>query len=112
VTSNIVQQLIETRIEHPVEDVQQWVDQLTTLGDEIVHTRNVDPQLLTDREAEVLVRYYGVGQKRSEVAEAMGVSPNRVDNLRYAAEDDLLAAEKTVDILYRLRNDVRPTHSN
>ena len=107
-TSNIIQTLIGTRVEHPIEDVEGWVDRLTTLGGELEHTRDVDPSLLTENEAEVIVRYYGTHQTRQDIATAMGLSPNRIDRLRYAAEEDLLAAEATLGIIDELRSQVRP----
>jgi len=106
--SNIIQTLIDTRVEHPIEDVEEWVERLTTLGDELEHTRDVDPSLLTENEAEVLVRYYGTHQTRQEVATAMDLSPNRIDRLRHAAEEDLLAAEATLAVISDLRGQVQP----
>ena len=106
--SNIIQTLIDTRVENPIEDVEEWVERLTALGDELEHTRDVDPPLLTENEAEVIVRYYGTHQTRQDVADAMGLSPNRIDRLRHAAEEDLLAAEATVGILDDLRQQVKP----
>jgi len=106
--SNIVQTLIHTRIEDPIEDVEVWVDRLTTLIDELEHTRDVEPTLLTANEAEVLVRYYGTQQSRQTIADAMDLSPNRIDRLRHAAEEDLLAAEATLAVVERLRTTVRP----
>ena len=105
--ANIIQTLIETSIERPVEDVDVWVDRLTGLADEIDHTRDVSPRLLTENEAEVLVRYYGTHQTRQDVADTMGLSPNRIDRLRHAAEEDVLAAEATLDIFGDLRDGVR-----
>jgi hypothetical protein len=106
--SNIIQTLNDTRVENPIEDVGEWVDRLTALGDELEHTRDVDPTLLTENEAEVIVRYYGIDQARRNVADAMALSPNRIDRLRHAAEEDLLAAEATVGILDDLRQQVQP----
>lgn len=111
-TSNIIQTLINTRIEHEVEEIEPWVARLTTLSEETDDTRKVDPSLLTSNEAEVLVRYYGTQQTRQEVADAMDLSPNRIDNLRYAAEEDLLAAETTLAIIRGMRTDVRPDLSD
>lgn len=107
-TSNIIQTLIDTRVEHPIEDVEAWVDRLTTLGDSVEHTRDVDPSLLTANEAEVIVRYYGTHQGRQEIADAMDLSPNRIDRLRHAAEEDLLAAEATLGVVSDLRQQIRP----
>lgn len=106
--SNIIQTLIDTRVEHPIKDVEGWVERLTALGDELEHTRDVDPSLLTENEAEVLVRYYGTHQTRQEVADAMELSPNRIDRLRHAAEEDLLAAEATLAVISDLRAQVQP----
>jgi len=39
---------------------------------------------------------------------AMALSPNRIDRLRHAAEEDLLAAEATLGILSDVRQQVRP----
>jgi len=107
-TSNIIQTLIDTRVENPIKNVGGWVERLTALGEELEHTRDVDPTLLTENEAEVIVRYYGTSQTRQEVADAMGLSPNRIDRLRHAAEEDLLAAEATLGILNDLRQHVQP----
>ena len=107
-TANIIQTLIDTRVENPIEDIGQWVDRLTALGDELEHTRDVDPSLLTENEAEVIVRYYGTHQTRQDVADAMGLSPNRIDRLRHAAEEDLLAAEATLDLISDLRQQAKP----
>jgi len=106
--SNVIQTLIETRIETPIEDVGGWVDRLTALGDELEHTRDVDPTLLTENEAEVIVRYYAADQRRQQVAEAMDLSPNRIDRLRHAAEEDLLAAEATLGVVSDARKQVQP----
>ena len=38
----------------------------------------------------------------------MDLSPNRIDRLRHAAEEDLLAAEATLGILDDLRQHVQP----
>ena len=110
--SNIIQTFIDTRVENPIEDVGEWVDRLTALGDGLEHTRDVDPALLTENEAEVIVRYYGTHQTRQDVADAMGLSPNRIDRLRHAAEEDLLAAEATVAILTDLRQQAKPDPSD
>jgi DNA-directed RNA polymerase sigma subunit (sigma70/sigma32) len=112
--SNIIQTLIDTRVENPIEDVSGWVEHLIALGDGLEHTRDVDPALLTENEAEVIVRYYGTHQTRREVANAMELSPNRIDRLRHAAEEDLLAAEATLGILNDLRQHVQsdPYESN
>ena len=107
-TSNIIQTLIDTRIENPIKDVERWVERLTALGEKLEHTRDVDPSLLTKNEAEVIVRYYGTHQTRQEVANTMDLSPNRIDRLRHAAEEDLLAAEATLGILNDLRQQVQP----
>jgi DNA-directed RNA polymerase sigma subunit (sigma70/sigma32) len=101
--ANIIQTLIDTRVENPIEDVEGWAERLIALGDGLEHTRDVDPTLLTENEAEVIVRYYGTHQTRREVADAMNLSPNRIDRLRHAAEEDLLAAEATLGILNGLR---------
>jgi len=106
--SNIIQTLIGTRVENPIEDVEKWGDRLTALGDGLEHSRDVDPSLLTENEAEVIVRYYGTHQTRQEVADAMDLSPNRIDRLRHAAEEDLLAAEATLGILNDVRQHVQP----
>jgi len=106
--SNIIQTLINTRVENSAEDVGEWVDRLTDLGDEIKYDRGADPSLLTQNEAEVLVRYYGTQQPRREIADAMNISPNRIDNLRRAAEGNLLAAEATLAVVSELRKQVRP----
>jgi len=106
--SNIVQTLIDTRIENPIEDVGEWVERLVALGDELEHTRDVDPTLLTENEAEVIVRYYATNQTRREIAEAMDLSPNRIDRLRHAAEEDLLAAEATLGVISDLRRQIQP----
>lgn len=106
--SNIIQTLINTRVENSVKDVEQWVDRLTALGNEIEHTRDVEPTLLTANEAEVIVRYYGTNQRRQDVADAMGLSANRIDRLRHAAEEDLLAAEATLAVVSDLRAQVQP----
>jgi DNA-directed RNA polymerase sigma subunit (sigma70/sigma32) len=112
--SNIIQTLIDTRVESPIEDVGEWAERLIALGNGLEHTRDVDPNLLTENEAEVIVRYYGTHQTRREVANAMGLSPNRIDRLRHAAEEDLLAAEATLDILDDLRQHLQtgPYESN
>jgi len=104
----VYQTLINTRVENPIKDVEKWVNRLTALGDGLEHTRDVDPSLLTENEAEVIVRYYGTHQTRQDVAEAMALSPNRIDRLRHAAEEDLLAAEATVGVISELRQQVRP----
>lgn len=106
--SNVVQTLISTRVEHPIEHIEAWVERLTTLAEELEHTRNVEPSLLTDTEAEVIVRYYGTHQTRQEVADVMGLSPNRIDRLRHAAEEDLLAAEATLAVISDLRKQGQP----
>lgn len=106
--SNVVQTLINTRVEHPIEDIEAWVERLTALGEELEHTRDVEPSLLTENEAEVLIRYYGTHQARQEVADAMELSPNRIDRLRHAAEEDLLAAEATLGVISDLRGEVQP----
>lgn len=106
--TNIIQTLIETRAEHPIEDIEGWVERFTTLADEVEHTRSVEPSLLTENEAEVLVRYYGTHQTRQEIADAMELSPNRIDRLRHAAEEDLLAAEATLSTISNLRTVVQP----
>jgi len=106
--SNIIQTLIDTRVENSIEDVKGWVGRFTALGDELEHTRDVDPSLLTKNEAEVIVRYYGTRQTRQEVANAMELSPNRIDRLRHAAEEDLLAAEATVGVISDLRQHIQP----
>lgn len=106
---NVVQRLLGTHVETPVTDVGTWVGRLTDLAGEVEHTRgSADPSLLTEREAEVAVRYYLADQGRSDVADAMDLSPNRVDNLRYAAEDKLLAAEATLRVVGEARDAVRP----
>lgn len=107
-TSNIIQTLHDTRIENPIEDVDRWVESLMTLSEELEHTRDVDPSLLTENEAEVIARYYGTSQTRQEVADAMGLSPNRIDRLRHAAQEDLLAAEVTLAMINKLRTQVQP----
>jgi len=107
-TSNIIQTLIDTCIENPIKNVGRWVERLTALDEDLEHTRDVDPTLLTENEAEVIVRYYGTSQTRQEVADAMELSPNRIDRLRHAAEEDLLAAEATLGILNDLRQHVQP----
>jgi|APHM01.1.fsa_nt_gi hypothetical protein len=107
-TSNVVQTLIETRVEHPVEDVDEWVGRLTRLADETDTDRAVAPELLTRNEAEVVVRYYGTHQSRQEIADEMALSPNRIDRIRQAAEEDLLAAEATLGVTSDLRAEVRP----
>jgi len=107
-SSNIIQTLIDTRVEHPIEDIDAWVERLTALGATVEHTRAVEPSLLTANEAEVLVRYHGTHQTRQEIADAMDLSPNRIDNLRHAAEEDLLAAEATIELVAGLRAEIRP----
>lgn len=107
-TKNIIQTLLDTRIESPIDDVEAWVSRLTSLGDEIEHTRDVDPRLLTENEAEVIVRYYLRDEARRDIADAMGLSGNRVDRLRHAAEEDLLAAQATLEIVEEMRDDVQP----
>jgi len=107
-TSNIIQTLHDTHIENPIEDIDRWVESLTTLSKELEHTRDVDPSLLTENEAEVIVRYYGTSQTRQEVADAMELSPNRIDWLRHAAQEDLLAAEVTLAVINKLRTQVQP----
>ena len=107
-TSNIIQTLIDTRVENPIKNVGGWVERLTALDEDLEHTRDVDPTLLTENEAEVIVRYYGTHQTRQDVADAMGLSPNRIDRLRHAAEEDLLAAEATLGVLDDLRQQVKP----
>jgi DNA-directed RNA polymerase specialized sigma subunit len=106
--SNIIQTLIDTRVEHPIEDVEEWVDRLTALGDRLDHSRDVEPDLLTENEAEVIIRYYATDQRRQEIADAMGLSPNRIDRLRHAAEEDLLAAEATLGVVSDLRREIQP----
>jgi DNA-directed RNA polymerase specialized sigma24 family protein len=106
-----IQTLLNTRIEHPIDgdDVDEWVDRLTTLSEEVKTIRESDdPSLLTENEAEVIVRRYGVGQSAKEIAEAMGVSTQRIYDLLYAAEEDLLAAEATLSIIDDLRESVSP----
>lgn len=107
----IIQTLLTTRIEHPIDgdDVDEWVDRLTTLGEEVSTIRDSDdPTLLTENEAEVIVRWHGMGQSAKEIAEAMGVGTQRVYDLRYAAEEDLLAADATLSIIHDLRERIRP----
>jgi len=106
--ANVIQTLIDTRIENPVKDVGRWVDRLSDLGEELEHTRDVNPTLLTENEAEVIVRYYATDQRRQDVAEAMDLSPNRIDRLRHAAEEDLLAAEATLGVVSDVRRQIRP----
>ena len=106
--TNIIQTLIDTRVENSIGDVEEWVQRLTALGDRVEHSRDVAPSLLTENEAEVIVRYHGTHQTRQDVANAMDLSPNRIDRLRHAAEEDLLAAEATLGILTDLRQQVQP----
>ena len=110
--SNVVQTLINSRVEYEIEDIEAWVRRLTALVDELEHTRDVAPSLLTENEAEVLIRYYGTHQTRQEVADAMGLSPNRIDRLRHAAEEDLLAAEATLALVSDLRQQVQRIESD
>ena len=104
---DIIQLLRDTRTETPVEDVDEWVARLTSI-DEPTEPSHLEPSLLTEREAEVAVRLYGAGQTRQEISESMDLSANRVDRLRYAATEDLLAADRTLDVLGELRREVRP----
>lgn len=107
-----IQTLLNTRIEHPTDgdDVDEWVGRFTTLGEEVETIRESDdPSLLTENEAEVIVRRYGVGQSAKEIAEAMGVSTQRIYDLLYAAEEDLLAAEATLSIIHDLRECIQPS---
>jgi hypothetical protein len=111
--NHIIKTLQNTPAEEPVteNDVDKWVDRLTTLGDELDQIRDAaDPSLLTELEAEVIVRWYGMKQGAEEIADALDtdVSTNRVYQLRYAAEEDLLAAEATLSIISELRCDVGP----
>lgn len=93
-SDDIVQTLIETHVVRPVEDVDGWCDRL------------VDAGLLTDRQAELVVRKYGRDESRQEIAEAMGVSLSRVDNLRRAVNDRLQKAEQTINAVWELRGAV------
>ena len=45
---------------------------------------------------------------REEVADAMGLSPNRIDKLRQAAEEDLLAADASLRVIEQLRQATQP----
>lgn len=109
--NHIIKTLRNTNIEHPIDgdEVDEWVDRLTNLRGEIEHTRaKADPTLLTEREAETLIRHYGMGQSVDEIAEALGVSKQRVYDLRYAVEDDLLAADATLSVIDELRREISP----
>ena len=111
--NHIIKSLQNTRTEEPISEdaVDEWVDRLTTLGDELENIRDgAAPGLLTEREAEVIVRWYGTTQSAEEIAAAIDadVSTQRVYNLRYAAEEDLLAADATLRIIGDLRRDVCP----
>lgn len=109
--TNIIKTLQTTRAEHPIDggDVEEWVDRLTSLASDLEGIRDgSDPALLTEKEAEVVVRWYGMNQGADEIADVMGVSNKRVYHLRYAAEDDLLAADATLSIINDLREDIRP----
>jgi predicted DNA-binding protein YlxM (UPF0122 family) len=109
---HIIKTLQNTRAEKPIseDNIDEWVDRLTTLGDELDNIRDgAEPSLLTEREAEVIVRWYGTTQGAEEIADAIDadVSTQRVYNLRYAAEEDLLAADATLSIIGDLRRNVR-----
>ena len=110
--NHIIKTLQNTRAEHPIDgdDVEEWVDRLTSLASDLEGIRDgSDPTLLTEKEAEVVVRWYGMNQGGDENADGVGVSNKRVYHLRYAAEDDLLAADATLSIIHDLREDIRPT---
>jgi predicted DNA-binding protein YlxM (UPF0122 family) len=107
--SHIIQTLQTTLPEQSIggNDVDKWVNRLTSLDTEVSTDRDaVDPGLLTQNEAEVVVRWYVLDQSASEIAEILGVGTQRVYDLRYAAEDDLLAADATLSIFHEIEQAV------
>jgi DNA-directed RNA polymerase specialized sigma subunit len=109
--NHIVKTLQDTRAEHPIDgdDVEAWVDRLTTLSDELEHIREAsDPTLFTERQAEVLVRWHGMGQTAAEIADVLGIGNARVYEIRHITEDKLLAAEATLSVMNELRQSIRP----
>jgi DNA-directed RNA polymerase specialized sigma subunit len=110
-TNHIIKTLQNTRAEHPIDgdDVEAWVDRLTSLSDELEHIREAsDPTLFTERQAEVIIRWHGMGQTAAEIADVLGIGNARVYEIRHAAEDKLLAADATLSLVDELRQSIRP----
>jgi len=82
-TNDIIQLLISTRAEQEP-DIESTVAEIT------------EPGLLTERQAEALLRAHLTTAPVKEIAEEMGVSESRIYNARQTAEKKLRAAEETL----------------
>ena len=58
--------------------------------------------VLTERQAEVIIRRYVASQSRQEIADILGTSRSNVDNIRITAEKKLQAAFDAVDAITEL----------
>ncbi|MFC6764033.1 hypothetical protein [Natrinema soli] len=94
-TRDIVQTLIDTYVENEI-DIDGAVDRLTKTG------------LLTERQAEAIVRAHFTNASTEEIADKRGVSTGRVYNVRQDVEEKLRMAAETLGIIGNLRREVRP----
>lgn len=94
-SKDIAQTLLETRAEHPI-DADEWTARLAQFG------------FLTERQAEVVVRLYGLDQSVSETADGMDVTESRIYNLRSDTLGKLVAADETLREIEYLRQAIRP----
>lgn len=58
--------------------------------------------VLTELQAEVIIRRYVASQSRQEIADILGTSRSNVDNIRITAEKKLQAAFDAVDAITEL----------
>jgi len=94
--SDLVQMLVRTRCEHPIDDVGEWTERAAT------------GTTLSERQAEWLVRSVGLKQRQPEIADAMDLSNGRISQLKGETWEKLAAVDKTNKLAHDLRDEIRP----
>lgn len=97
--NDLVQLLIDTRTEHPLDDdFGKWV------------ARAQSETVFTRRQAEFFVYHFGTDLSQADIADAMGISEPRATALKHEIYDVLADVERTLALVYDLRDEVRPQH--
>jgi predicted DNA-binding protein YlxM (UPF0122 family) len=91
--SQTYQTLVSTRVEHPLSD-----DERAALVE-----RLSDDGILSENQAEWLVRRHGQQQSAQEIADALGVTRSRVYNLEDETSAKLTRIDATLDGISDLR---------